>query len=97
MKAGTGANLRTAFFLFSVLLAVLMMWRVHQANRISKLPASYPPQFLGFAGTGQIKDARIYPGYDSTGNFGFFAKSAAAGSLRGSYDGSSQTGETDDG
>ena len=64
MKPGLGANLRTALFLISELFEGLMLWRVHQANRVAQPPASYQ-QFLIFASAGQIQDARIYPGYDS--------------------------------
>jgi hypothetical protein len=64
MKSGVGSNLRIVFFLISLLFVGLMIWRVHQANRVSRPRATYQ-QFLEFAGTGQIQDARIYPGYDS--------------------------------
>jgi len=64
MKPGSGVRFRTAFFLVSVLFVVVMVWRVHQANRAAEPPATYQ-QFLVFARAGQIRDARIYPGYDS--------------------------------
>ena len=64
MNLNLGAKFRTALFLVSALFVGVMLWRVHQANRDSRPPASYQ-QFLEYADAGQVRDARIYPGYDS--------------------------------